>query len=326
MGLDDMKKVLLLLTLIGCAALAQTGKTKPSALDKTTLENYVRHLFVWDSSIKVEVGDPKPAPFAGFVEINVRGSKEKAVQDTIFYVSKDGQHILRGDAYETAENPFKTDLDKLKGTTAFQPDYGTSGAPVVIVEFSDFECPYCQNEAKMLRTNLKFAYPKDVRLYHFDFPIDVIHPWARPAAIAGRCIFKQNAAAFWDFYDWIYSHQPEITADNVKAKVLEWAKDKSAIDSIQLARCMDSKETEGDVQAEVDEGKKLQVNQTPMIFINGRRLTGAVEWPNIKAVIDYEIEYQKTAKNAGEDCGCSVTLPTPGMQPDAPAPGGLKSN
>ena len=49
------------------------------------------------------------------------------------------------------------------------------------------------------------------------------------------------------------------------------------------------------------------------MFVNGRRLIGTVSWPDLKRVIDYEIEYQKTAKNAGEDCGCEVKLPTPGM-------------
>ena len=319
-----MKRFLLLSTLIACTALAQTDKAKPSALDKTTLENYVRHLFVWDSSIKVEVGDPKPAPMDGFVAINVRGSKDKASQEAVFYVSKDGKHIIRGEVYGTADNPFKDELDKLKGAMAFQPSYGTPGAPVVIAEFSDFQCSYCQNEAKTMRANLKTAYPKEVRLYHFDFPLDTIHPWARAGAIAGRAIYKQDPEAFWDFYDWIYAHQSEITVDNLKAKVLDWAKDKSSIDSIKLTRSMDNKEGEKDIEAEIELGKAVQVNQTPMIFINGRRMVGAVEWPSVKAVIGYEIEYQKTAKNAGEDCGCSVTLPTPGMQTAAPTTGGLK--
>lgn len=334
-----MKKLFFLFTLAVCA-FAQSGKTKAkpaggkpeiaaaaikvSALDKTTLENYVRHLFVWDHTISVEISDPKPAPMAGFVEVNVHAFKDKASQDMPLYISKDGQNILRGDVYQTAQNPFKTDLDKLNGTTAFQPNYGTQGAPVVIVEFSDFQCPYCRTEAQTLRKNILTSYPKEVHLYHFDMPIESLHPWARAAAIAGRCVYKQNADAFWSYYDWIYEHQADITADNLKSKILEWAKDKSNVDSLQLTRCMETKQTDSEVQQSLDLAKSLQVNQTPMFFVNGRRMAGAVEWADLRRVIDEEISYQKTAKNAGEDCGCSVTLPSLGMPAGSAAPGALK--
>ncbi len=228
----------LALVAIACAAVL-SGQTKPakkfpagskpevaaapSALDKTTLENYVRHLQAWDRSITVEVGDPKPAPMDGFLEVNIHASKDKASSDVSYFVSKDGKHILQGTVFETAENPYKPDLDKLKGITALSPNYGNTGAPVVIVEFSDFECPYCRDEAKLLRTNLLTTYPKEVHLYHLDMPLEMVHPWARAAANAGHCILKQNAGAFWDYYDWIYDHQADITADNLKGKVLDWA-------------------------------------------------------------------------------------------------------
>jgi protein-disulfide isomerase len=296
---------------------------KVSALDKTTLENYVRHLQAWDRSISIEIADPKPAPMEGFIEMDVHASKDKASQDLVYYVSKDGKLILQGTVYETAENPFKPDLDKLKGITALSPNYGTQGAPVVIVEFSDFECPYCRDEAKLLRSNLLTTYPKEVHLYHLDMPLEAVHPWARAAADAGRCVYAQNANAFWDYYDWIYGHQEEITLENLKSKVLDWAKGKDTIDSLKLTRCMDTKETDAEITQSMEEAKKLQIIQTPMFFVNGRRMAGAIEWPTMKHVIDDEIEYQKTAKNAGEDCGCSVTLPSVGA-PAATPLGGLK--
>lgn len=325
-----MKKLFLFVTLIACAAAqspkakpAETAK-KPSALDKTTLENYVRHLFVWDRSITVEISDPKPAPMAGFVEVNVHASKDKASQDLPLYISKDGQNILRGDVYQTASNPFKTDLDKLNGTTAFQPSYGKQGAPVVIVEFSDFQCPYCRTEAQTLRKNILASYSTQVHVYHFDMPIESLHPWARAAAVAGRAVYKQNPEAYWSYYDWIYEHQADITADNLAAKVLEWAKTNDKIDSLELTRTMASKENDGDVQQSQDLAKTLGVGQTPMFFINGRKMAGAIEWADMRRVIDEETEYQKTAKNAGEDCGCSVTVPMPGGAGASTVPGVLK--
>jgi protein-disulfide isomerase len=139
----------------------------------------------------------------------------------------------------------------------------------------------------------------------------------------GRCIFHQNASAFWDYHDYMFAHQDEITPDNVKAKVLEFAAGKG-IDKDQLSKCIDTRATEEEVNNTREEGKGLEINSTPTTFVNGRRMVGTLQWEDLKRVIDYEIEYQKTAKNAGEDCGCSVSLPMPGAAPSATSPVGLK--
>jgi protein-disulfide isomerase len=307
---------------------AQAGKSgsKPSkveaapaktAFDKATFEAYVRHLFVWSDQVKVTVSDPEAGPMPGFAAVKVRGSMGPQSQEETFYVSKDGQHIIRGSFYDVSQNPFKPELDKLK--TELQPSMGTPGAPVVLVEFSDFECPYCREEAKSLRANLLAAYPTQVRLYYLDYPLDSLHPWAHAAARIGRCIFRQSASGFWTWHDWIFEHQKEITADNLNAKALEFAKTLQDVDAAQLTRCIESKESEPDVQKSIAQANSLNVNQTPTLFVNGRRIPGAVDWNVLKSVIDYEIGYQKTAKNAGEDCGCSLALPTAGAAASAPS-------
>src|SRR3984893_3642477 len=218
---------------------AEKAPVKKSALDKATLEAYVRHLFVWSPQIKVEIGEPKASPLLGFEEVKVHASAGEATADETLYISKDGQKILRGNVFDVKQNPFKGQLDKLH--TELQPSFGTPGAPVVVVLFSDFECPYCKEEAKSLRSNLLATYPKEVRLYFKDLPLTQIHPWAMPASIAGRCIFRQNPGAFWEYHDWIYEHQSEINADNLKSKTLEFAKSVKDVDTIQLERCIDSK-------------------------------------------------------------------------------------
>lgn len=281
-----------------------------SAFDKTTFEAYVRHLFVWPDQIKVEISDPEPGPMPGFSAVKVRGSMGAQSQEETFYISKDGQNIIRGTVFNVNQNPFKPELDKLN--TALQPSKGTPGAPVVLVEFSDFECPYCRQEAKSLEDNLLKTYPTQVRLYYLDYPLDSLHPWAHAAARIGRSIFHQSASGFWAWHDWIFEHQQEITPDNLRAKALEFAKTLPDIDIAQLTRSIDSQESEPDVQRTIAEGNSLNVNQTPTLFINGRRIPGTVDWSVLKSVIDYEIGYQKTAKNAGEDCGCSLALPTAG--------------
>jgi protein-disulfide isomerase len=292
------------------AAPVSAQNQKKSALDKAVLEAYVRHLYVLKSEIKVQVTDPKPSQVEGFVEVVVRASLGDASQDFPFLVSKDGSKILQAAVYDVNSNPFKPDLDKLK--TEFQPSLGTPGAPVVLVAFSDFECPVCKGEAIMLRQNLLTAYPTQVRLYAKDFPLDSIHQWARPAAIAGRCVFRQNSNSFWSYYDWIFAHQADITPANLKDKVMEWAKGEKDVDVLQLGRCMDTKATEAEVDKNAAEGRALQVNATPTLFVNGRRIPQAIDWTNLRSIIDYEIEYQKTAKNAGEDCGCELKLDAPG--------------
>jgi protein-disulfide isomerase len=313
------KLVILLATGVGLLTQitpAQTPQKAPQ-IDKVKLEAYLRHLFVWPSPIEMTIADPKPGPMPGFYEVRIRGSQGNASQEETFYVSQDGQKIVRGTVFDLAQNPFKAELDKIK--TEYQPSIGTPGAPVVIVEFSDFECPYCREQARMLHENLLKTYPKEVRLYFLDFPLESLHPWAKPAAMAGRCIFHQNAGAFWDYHDWIFQHQDEVTPDNVKSKVLEFASGKG-IDQAQLGRCIDTKATEEEVAKTREEGKSLEINSTPTTFVNGRRMVGTLQWEDMKRVIDYEIEYQKTAKNAGEDCGCSVALPMPGVAPAAGSP------
>jgi len=298
------------LFLLACLLLpvAQSASDKKSALDEPTLEAYVRHLFVWGPQIKVEISNAKPSPLPGMLEVSVRASAGNASQDLVFYVSKDGQKIVQGTVFDVKDNPFKADLDKLQ--TDLQPSFGTPGAPVVLVLFSDFQCPYCKEEAKMLRGNILSAYPKQVRLYFKDLPLEQIHPWAKAAAIAGRCVFKQNPSAFWDYHDWIYEHQGDVTKENFREKALEFAKGKE-IDALQFGRCMDTRGTEAEVDKSVAEARELKVNSTPTLFVNGRKLPAQVAWPDLRQIIDHEIEYQKTAKNAGEDCGCEVKLPSP---------------
>jgi protein-disulfide isomerase len=293
--------------LVAAQTPAAAGPRK-TALDKAAFEAYVRHLFVWGAPIQVKIDDPKPSQLPGFVEVKVAASAGAATQEETFYVSKDGQKIVRGVVFDVANNPFKPELDKLK--TQFEPSFGTPGATVVVVVFSDFQCPYCRDEAKMLRENILSAYPKQVRVYFKEFPLDAIHPWARMAAIAGRCVFRQNAASFWDYHDWIFDKQADITAENLKAKALEFAASKK-LDTLQLGRCMETRATEADVNRTSAEARALGVNSLPTLFVNGRRVAAQIAWPNLRQIIDYEIEYQKTAKNAGEDCGCEVKLPSP---------------
>src|SRR5690606_5029939 len=126
------------------SALAVFAQAPPpaakSALDKKTLETYLRHLLLYPPHVNLAVADPKPGEVPGFFEVAVRASAGNASEERIFYVSKDGSKILEAKVYDVSKNPFYREIEKLN--TAGAPALGTPGAPVVIVIFSDFECGY----------------------------------------------------------------------------------------------------------------------------------------------------------------------------------------
>ena len=305
------------LFLLTALLLGAADAPQKSAFDKPTLEAYVRHLFLLQPQLTVTIGDPKPSALPGFKEVRVRIAQGAQSQEVPLYVSTDGKKIVQGNYYDVTTNPFKPELDKLK--TQFQPALGTAGAPVAIVVFSDLQCPHCKGEAEMLRQNLIQNYPTQVRLYFKDYPLEGLHPWAKAAAMAGRCVFQQKPDAFWQYHDWVFAHQDSLTADNLKDQVLGWAKDAKDVDAIKLGACIAGKTTQAEVEKEIEEARALDVSGTPTMFINGRRISQTIDWPNLKNIIDTEIEYQKTAKNAGDDCGCEVKLDIPGM-PQSKAP------
>jgi protein-disulfide isomerase len=286
-------------------SLAAQVKTKP-AFDKPKFEASVRHLLLPDPRVEVSIDDPKPSAVAGLKQVDVHLTFQGHPQNYVFWISDNGQEVVYGKMFDINHSPFKGDLDKIH--TDLSPSFGTPGAPLVLVLYSDFECPACKEEAKELRENIVKTYPTEVRVYFKDFPLESIHPWAKPAAICGRCVFRQVPLAFWDFYDWAYEHQSEITADNLKDKVLEFAKTKN-LDTLQLSRCMDTKATEGEVDKSIAEGKTLEIDQTPTLFINGRRIPGSIPWQNLKQIIDAELPYAKASPETGEKC-CEVKIPS----------------
>lgn len=292
---------------LAAVAPGQKPPAARSALDKGVLESYVRHLLIWGPQIQVTVGDPKPAPMPGYHEFTVTGSFGQASIDEVFYVSPDGGRIVRGMVYDVAASPFQRELSLL--TTDPHPMMGAPGAPIVIALFSDYQCGYCRQEAQVLRANLLKTFPTQVRLYFKDFPIDSIHPWARSAAIAGRCVFRQDAAKFWEYHDWIFDKQAEIKPENLKEKLTEWG-GANGVDLVRFSRCYDQRETEPDINASLAEARALRVDSTPTMFVNGRKIPGSVSFAQLKAIIEFELNHQKTAGLASEKC-CEATLPVP---------------
>ena len=173
--------------------LSLSAQVKPkTAFDKPTLETYLRHLLLVDPRVQVTVDDPKPASIPGLKEVDVHMNFQGRSQDEVFYASPDGKQVLYGKVFDIAASPFKADLDKIH--TDLSPTFGAPTAPLTIVLYSDFQCPACKEEAKTIRENVAKDYPTQVRVYFKDFPLEQIHPWAKPGAIAGRCVYHQNPA------------------------------------------------------------------------------------------------------------------------------------
>jgi protein-disulfide isomerase len=285
------------------------AQEKPkSALDKTQMETFVRHLLAVIPEVAVKIDDPKPSVVPNLLQMDVHFTYNGRSQDETFFVTKDGKDVIRGFVYDVAQNPFKPELDKLK--TDLSPSMGAAGAPVSLVVFSDFQCPNCKQEEETLRQSLPSTFPTQVRVYFKDFPLEQIHPWAKAAAIAGRCVFHQNPAKFWEYHDWIYGKQSDITVENLKDQVLSFATNAKDLDTLQLGRCMDTKATEAEVNASIAEARELKVDATPTMFLNGRRLVGNYPWPNLEQIINGELNYQKTTPTSAEKC-CEIKIPSP---------------
>jgi protein-disulfide isomerase len=285
-----MKNVVILLLMVCSFAVAAPNK---GALDKATFENYLRRVELFRGDVTFKIDDPRPSKYLpGFSEVLVHLIFNNAERDELFYISADGQTMIRGDVFNLGKSPFQFNLDNLP--LADEPSFGPANAPVTIVEFGDFECPDCKMEAPILRHDLVDAFDGKVRVVFKNYPLESVHPWARAAAIAGRCVYRQGQPGFWKFYDWDYANQDEINGDNLNAKVLAWAGE-NGVDGVQLGKCLDTKAGEPDVNRNIAEGRALGVQGTPTLFINGRKI-GGLMWPDLQLVINKELEFASAGR------------------------------
>ena len=298
-----MKTSLRVLTLLALGILAKDadaqqptskgGASSGASATQTqkTIEAYLRNLYAFGSDVKVVVGPLKETPVEGLLETNIDvtiGDNKEAV---IFYVSKDGQFLFRGELSNLAKDPLAENRARIQMNDA--PTLGDPRAPVTLVEYSDFECPVCRNLHDMLRGMLA-NYAGKVRVVFKDFPIEQLHPWARTAALAGRCAYRQSPSAFWKMYDFIYDNQEVISASNAWSKMADYA-GQSGLDPDALKSCMSSQDAAAAVNASRSNGELLEVNSTPTVFVNGRRMVGADQ-----RLLEQYIKYELARQSAGQ--------------------------
>jgi protein-disulfide isomerase len=237
-------------------------------------------------AVSATITDIRDSEIPGAKRATIETTKEDQTQRTSILLSADGRYVVFGEVEDVTRDPFAEIVKKIDLTA--QPVRGGKNAPVTIVEYSDFQCPYCARAHSTVARQVMREYGEKVRLVHKNYPLG-FHKWAEPAAIAVECALEQSDEAFWQLYDFYFTHQREITPDNVKDKMLEGLKG-AKIDEGKLVECYDGKRTLGRVQADLAEGQSIGVSGTPAFFINGRKLSGAQPFENFKAVIDDELQ------------------------------------
>lgn len=165
---------------------------------------------------------------------------------------------------------------------AGDPVLGPATAPVTIVEFSDFQCPFCQRVSPTLK-RVRDAYGDRVRIVWKDFPLTSIHPQAFKAAEAAQCAHEQGK--FWEYHDRLFGNQQALQVESLK----KYAAD-AGLDAAKFGSCLDTAKYAERVQAQMGVGAGLGVNSTPAVFINGRLLSGAQPYETFVTVIDEELE------------------------------------
>jgi protein-disulfide isomerase len=164
---------------------------------------------------------------------------------------------------------------------AGRPTRGPANAPIEIIEFSDFQCPYCLRAHPTVTEVLK-TYGDKVRLVYRHYPLPN-HPNARPAAEASACAHEQGK--FWQFHDRLFENQTKLTDTDLKQHASA-----VGLDAGQFNACFDSHKFARDVQDDMEAGEAAGVSGTPAFFINGRVLSGAQPFDAFKRVIDEELK------------------------------------
>jgi protein-disulfide isomerase len=219
----------------------------------------------------------------------IKGAKSGVLkvgaQEVPFTISDDGRYALFGALEDLTVDPFAGVMSKisLKG----KPIKGPAKAKVTIVEYSDFQCPFCTRGYQTMESQVLKDYGDKVKFAYKNFPLPM-HPWAEPAAIATECALQQKPEAFWKLYNFYFNNQRDITPQNLKDKSLEALKD-DGIDAAKFTDCLDNKKTLDLVKQDQQEGQSVGVNGTPAFIINGRLISGAQPYENFKAIIDDEL-------------------------------------
>ena len=296
----------LLLVCLGCVA----QSTPPDLARK--IEHQVRSYYTIPADVKVIVGAITPSsqiPGYDAVSVTVDGGESKP-KDYQFLISKDRNTLLRVAKFDLTKDPFTDLMSKIDVNG--RPSRGNKSAKVTVINYDDFECPYCSKMHSTLFPEIFKEYGDRVNFIYKDYPLAEIHPWAIHAAVDANCLAVQNNDAYWDFADSIHATKREVDNQQSPTARLDLIDrlalvqgQKHNVDVVKLHACIRAQNEDG-VRASMKEADALGVSATPTLFINGQKIDGAVPVNELRAALDAAL------KDVGE--------PVPQHAPSAPMP------
>jgi protein-disulfide isomerase len=295
----------LLLVCLGCVA-----QSAPPDLAKK-IEHQVRSFYSLPAEVKVNVGAlTANSEMPGYDTVAVSIEGEGKQKEYKFLVSKDRNTLLRVTKFDLTKDPYAELMSKID--VSGRPTRGAKSAKVVVVNFDDFECPYCAAMHRTLFPEILKEYGDRITFIYKDYPLAEIHPWAIHAAVDANCLAAQNADAYWDFADYIHANKREVDSEKTPParfdaidKIAMQQGQKHNVDVVKLQSCVKA-QNEDAVRASMKEADGLGVNATPTLFINGQKLDGAVPISEVRAALDQAL------KDAGQPVPEHVaSAPTP---------------
>ena len=261
-------------------------KAEPLSPEVThRIQTEIRTHYNVPQQITISVAPPTPGSVPGYDDLAVTllGGSHPSTHE--FLISKDRKTLAHMEKYDVSQD-LMSKID-VKGRAV----RGNPSAKVTIVNFDDFQCPFCSRMHSNLFANVFKDYADKIKVVYKDYPLVEIHPWAMHAAIDGNCLAEQNNEAYWDFADYVHANQKLVAGasrtdaySNLDNAVKNQAQ-KHQLDEGKLQACV-QKQDESAIRASMAEGDKLGVDSTPTLFINGERFTGAVPEQELRAVLN----------------------------------------
>jgi protein-disulfide isomerase len=253
---------------------------------KDEVEAAMKRTLGYDPSLTWIVYDIRPAVIPGVADILVSINKQNPQH---IYMSTESQNAIVGEMLPFGPDPFVPIRAKLQAADG--PAQGAQTPAILMIEFSDLECPHCK-AAQPIVEKLVTDFPQ-VRYIFQQFPLPAsMHPWALKAAEYADCVGRLNAGSFWKYIDTVFENQGSIAAATADDQLKGFATT-AGLDAQKISTCAGLPQTEAKVKKSVDLGQSLDVTQTPTLFVNGRRVLGIADIPyeQLKHLVQFEIDH-----------------------------------
>ncbi|HUI84907.1 MAG TPA: thioredoxin domain-containing protein [Candidatus Binatia bacterium] len=244
--------------------------------------------------VNIALGTPAPSEFAGYDLLPVTLSAREKTKKIDFLVSHDGKTLIQFTKLDLTKDIYAETMNKI--SLADRPVRGNPAAKVTIVNFDDFECPFCARMHSTLMGEILPQYGDRVRIVYKDYPLLQIHPWAEHAANDANCLAHESGAAYWKLADYLHANQRAIGGPQKGGQTPDSELDRLTMDfgrknGADLGRLQACVKTQSDaaVKASIAEGDKLGVSATPTLFINGERLEGALDADEVKTALNRQL-------------------------------------